>query len=81
MVLPETDEESAGTVAERCRKLISQAWIRHDASPVSQFLTVSMGAATLVPSSDDKLEDFMAIADRLLYRAKEGGRDRVVNET
>ena len=80
MVLPETDAESAATVAERCRKLISQAWIRHDASPVSQFLTVSMGAATLVPSADDKLEDLMTTADRLLYRAKEGGRDRVVNE-
>lgn len=78
MVLPETDAESAATVAERCRKLILEARIPHEASPVSRFLTISMGAATVTPSADDKVEDFVAIADRLLYRAKEGGRDRVV---
>lgn len=80
MVLPETDAESAATVAERCRKLILEAQIPHEASPVSPFLTISMGAATVTPCADDKLEDFIATADRLLYRAKEGGRDRVIHE-
>ncbi|MEI2420300.1 diguanylate cyclase, partial [Arthrospira platensis SPKY2] len=72
--------ESAATVAERCRKLILEAQIPHEASPVSPFLTISMGAANVTPSAGDKLEDFIATADCLLYRAKEGGRDRVIHE-
>ncbi|SDT97351.1 GGDEF domain-containing protein [Halopseudomonas salegens] len=79
MVLPETDAHSAATVAERCRKLIFKEQISHEASPVSQVLTVSMGTATLVPSAEDKLMDFIESADRQLYRAKESGRNCVVH--
>lgn len=79
MVLPETDANSAATVAERCRKLIFKEQIPHQASLVSQMLTVSMGTATLVPSAEHKLSDFIDSADRQLYRAKEGGRNCVVH--
>lgn len=80
MVLPETDAEAAAVVAERCRKLVFKEQIQHGASPVSQLLTVSMGTATVTPSADDRLEDFVESADRQLYRAKQGGRDQVARE-
>ncbi|TVP89093.1 MAG: diguanylate cyclase [Pseudomonadaceae bacterium] len=79
MVLPETDANAAALVAERCRKLIFKQQIPHQSSLVSQMLTVSMGTATLVPSADDKLTDFIDSADRQLYRAKENGRNCVVH--
>lgn len=80
MVLPETDAEAAAVVAERCRKLVFKEQIEHGASPVGQLLTVSMGTATVTPSADDRLEDFVESADRQLYRAKQGGRDQVARE-
>ncbi len=80
MVLPETDAEAAAVVAERCRKLVFKEQIQHGASPVGQLLTVSMGTATVTPSADDRLEDFVESADRQLYRAKQGGRDQVARE-
>lgn len=81
MVLPETDAKAVALVAERCRKQIFKQQIPHASSPVSQVLTVSMGTATLIPSAEDKLSDFIALADRQLYRAKESGRNCVVHTT
>lgn len=81
MVLPETDAKAVALVAERCRKQIFKQQIPHVSSPVSQVLTVSMGTATLIPSAEDKLSDFIALADRQLYRAKESGRNCVVHTT
>ena len=79
MVLPETDAKAVALVAERCRKQIFKQQIPHVSSPVSQVLTVSMGTATLIPSAEDILSDFIALADRQLYRAKESGRNCVVH--
>lgn len=78
VVLPETNAKSARIVAERCRSLIAKEEIVHEASPVGQILTISMGVGTIVPSHDDKLVDFIEMVDGRLYEAKQGGRDRMV---
>jgi diguanylate cyclase (GGDEF)-like protein/PAS domain S-box-containing protein len=78
LLLPATDEAAAKAVAERCRQAIFKAQIIHDASPVSQLLTVSMGVGTIIPSGVDDPMTFLDAVDRRLYRAKQGGRDRIV---
>ncbi|MGR4068658.1 sensor domain-containing diguanylate cyclase [Halomonas sp. LR3S48] len=80
LVLPETDLESARQVAERCRAAISDAAIPHRASDVSHLVTVSMGVATANPAEGGGQASLIEKADRLLYRAKQGGRDRIVTE-
>ncbi|MGR2740185.1 GGDEF domain-containing protein [Billgrantia sp. Q4P2] len=80
LVLPETDLESARQVAERCRAAISDASIPHRASDVSHLVTVSMGVATANPADGGGQASLIEKADRLLYRAKQGGRDRIVAE-
>jgi diguanylate cyclase (GGDEF)-like protein len=44
---------------------------------VSDHVTVSLGVATLVPRPVLDPGDLVELADRALYRAKQGGRDRI----
>ena len=77
LVLPETDEAAAKKVAERCRSLILKQQIPHDKSKVSQLLTASLGVGTIIPSHQAEPMDFIEAVDKLLYQAKQKGRNCV----
>ena len=79
LVLPETDEAAAIKVAERCRNLIFKEQIAHEKSTVSQVLTVSIGVAAIVPTNNDEPLAFIEAVDKLLYQAKQKGRNCIVN--
>ncbi|MFZ5592180.1 MAG: diguanylate cyclase domain-containing protein, partial [Bacillota bacterium] len=51
--------------------------IPHAASPVGPCVTVSLGAATLMPRETSPPTELIAAADSALYRAKHNGRNRV----
>lgn len=72
LVLPETGVEAAVEVAERIRAAVARLEL-----PFSPTLTVSAGVATGDPAQGPP-ETVFERADRALYLAKEGGRDRVV---
>jgi diguanylate cyclase (GGDEF)-like protein len=78
LVLPETDEQGAESVAMRCRQALDAEGIPHVASPISDIVTVSIGVATIVPTADDDRLAFIDCVDRNLYRAKQGGRNSLV---
>jgi diguanylate cyclase (GGDEF)-like protein len=40
-------------------------------------VTVSIGAVSCIPEKDAATADFLLIADKNLYKAKESGRNRV----
>ena len=46
-------------------------------SPISSSVTVSIGLATAYPGLDSTEEDIIKAADRLLYKAKDAGRDHI----
>ncbi|MBF8160301.1 diguanylate cyclase [Pseudomonas mendocina] len=77
LVLPETDEAAARHIAERCRQQVRQQRIPHERSAVSSLLTISLGVGTLVPGAQDRALDFLNAVDKLLYQAKQRGRDRL----
>ena len=77
LVLPETDAVAAQKVAERCRHLVGQLHIPHEQSNVAPLLTISLGVGTIVPGPDDAPSAFIEAVDRLLYRAKQQGRNRL----
>ena len=83
VLLPETDEERALTIAERIRSLIEVAGTpAHEAGEGSLLIwaTVSCGVSTCVPEAGMRREELLAAADRALYVAKGSGRNRVCFE-
>ncbi|WP_394788062.1 diguanylate cyclase domain-containing protein [Rhodoferax sp.] len=77
LVLPETDAKSAEKIAERCRSMIAQLQIPHAGSSISPFLTACLGVATAMPALDSDMTAFIDSVDKLLYVAKQNGRNRV----
>jgi diguanylate cyclase (GGDEF)-like protein len=76
-ILPETTLEAALNIAERIRTNVENLEIPHAFSQVSDHVTLSLGVATLVPTSDMDPNDLLKAADNALYKAKEAGRNRV----
>jgi diguanylate cyclase (GGDEF)-like protein len=68
----------ARLVAERIRSSIGRLEIRPDADADAVPVTASAGLASLRP--DDDPESLYGRADRCLYRAKNSGRDRLVDD-
>lgn len=77
LVLPETDGESARMIAERCRQIIHEEMIPHGRSPIGVHVSVSVGVGTHIPGEADGPQTLIEAVDRMLYRAKQQGRDRV----
>ena len=76
ILLPETAGDGAFAVAERVRAEIAVRSIK--VSPDKALtLTVSIGVAACPEDADAEAELF-ALADQALYRAKKGGRNRVM---
>nr|WP_256386692.1 diguanylate cyclase [Hydrocoleum sp. CS-953] len=81
VILPNTNIEGAFTIAESIRQAIASVSIPHAQSEVSQFVTLSLGGASMIPTIKGTSEDLIALADHALYKAKRQGRDRVVFST
>jgi diguanylate cyclase (GGDEF)-like protein/PAS domain S-box-containing protein len=75
LLMPETKEDEAYKMAERLRLALAQSPIEIDGHSVS--VTISVGIATLMDEGDN-LERMQERADRALYSAKQGGRNRTV---
>lgn len=80
-VLPDTALEGATLLAEQMRKNILALKIPHKFSEVKDFLTLSMGVATLIPTANNKPQELIEAADKALYQAKEKGRNQVIAST
>lgn len=78
VLLPGMDCVGAGVMAERIRQAIQAGGLPHRASPVGPVVTVSIGVACACPGPETPPESLLQAADRALYRAKDGGRNRVV---
>ncbi|MEQ9465729.1 MAG: diguanylate cyclase [Haliea sp.] len=76
-LLPGADARAVASVAERIQRLLRGLEITHPDSPVSPFLTASLGCATAWPAEAGTPDDLIRSADAALYQAKSRGRDRI----
>lgn len=75
VLLPETDQKGAITIAERIRLAIGQAPVEYEGELIP--ITISAGVASTVPDPETPPDRLLNLADKALYDAKESGRNRV----
>lgn len=78
LILPETPEAGAVQVVQKIQTHLQRQQIDHPSSPVSSYVTLSLGIATVVPHADMSFHDLIDCADRALYEAKSKGRNGYV---
>ncbi len=86
VLLPDTSIEGARHIAESIRGAVEDLAISHSGVPLGsnsgvrepvRHVTVSVGCAALVPTPGMSSSLLMELADKALYEAKRGGRNRV----
>ncbi|GAA6622168.1 diguanylate cyclase domain-containing protein [Scytonema sp. NUACC26] len=81
VLLPNTSLEGAMKVADLIQQQIQELYLPHIESHISQYVTLSLGVSTLVPTYEESKEILIRVADRALYEAKKRGRNRIVAES
>lgn len=78
LVMPDTPLAAATRVCERMRRAVEETnWPHHPERPV----TISVGLVGAAVATHPDSSQWLAAADRNLYRAKAAGRNRVVAES
>jgi two-component system chemotaxis family response regulator WspR len=76
MILPNTDNEGAMSVAEACRAAVESLKISNEGAQ-KNVITLSIGVACIVPNENTTYEDLFKAAARGLKNAKDQGRNLV----
>ena len=76
IILPNTDEAGACKFAEKVLENVQKMEIPHKKNEASEYVTVSVGAATGKVGHNQELAMFIKRADEALYKSKESGRNK-----
>ncbi len=75
-ILPGTEIRGASKVAEIMRLSVQNLQIPHEKSTCSEYITISLGVACVIPQLDHPPESLVELADKALYKAKTAGKNR-----
>ncbi len=78
LLLPQVDANAAQRMGEDIRASVESLRLHHPDSPVSPYVTISLGGMTTVPTDGQVDPQFFQQADAALYKAKSTGRNRMV---
>lgn len=77
LVLPHTDADGAADVARLLQQEVAALNIPHSASTAAPRVTLSLGAAALLPANGSSEDILIQQADHALYQAKNAGRNQL----
>lgn len=78
ILLPKSNSRSARKVGEKLRLAVEDLEVEHEQTCVpGGCVTISIGVATIIPTTEDDPQAFLNSSDEALYQAKESGRNRV----
>ena len=77
IILPNTSAEGAIKVGEKIRDQVKAVQIPHIKSGVSEYVTLSLGVASIIPTDKLSPASLVTTADDALYQAKAKGRDQL----
>ncbi|WP_299013431.1 diguanylate cyclase [uncultured Photobacterium sp.] len=78
VLISNCDKTRAVRECSRLKDCIQQLAIPHARSTTSDVLTISQGMVSWVPTGLETIENMYQIVDKVLYKAKEQGRNRFV---
>lgn len=78
LILPNTSAVGAVHVAKLIQSDLNSRGIIHQGSKVSEFVTLSIGIAGMIPDINLSTEKLIKVADEALYEAKKKGRNLIV---
>ncbi len=78
LTLPETDKEGGYKLAEQLRQQIMTLKLEHENNTCGNYITISLGVATVLAEPGKQFSDLISQADKALYEAKRTGRNRTV---
>ena len=80
ILLPNTDQKGAKKVAQIIQKKIQELQIPHPYSNISEYITVTMGVATGIPTPALPAQELFEVAEEALAQAlKQGGEAIVID--
>ncbi len=77
LVWGDTPLEEAGKMSTQFLSDLADLNIPNSQSPSGKYVTASIGLASMIPGPEFDENELIARADRMLYKAKENGRNRV----
>jgi two-component system chemotaxis family response regulator WspR len=78
LILPATTAGGARLIAEKLRRAVEDLAIPHAPASANAWITISGGVATVVPNEQEEPSSLVESADLALYRAKNGGKNRIM---
>lgn len=73
-MLPDIEEKDLAQIANQIRKNVEELAIE---TVDSKYVTVSIGAASVVPEAGMKAVDLINAADQAMYSAKDSGKNLI----
>lgn len=79
IITSSVNEKEAYNLAKILKEEIFELKIQNENSLIDNFLTVSTGVLSLIPEKADTLDSIMLTVDKKLYKAKDNGRNTIIN--
>jgi len=78
VILPATPFIEIGRLGDKLCQAVEALNLPHGASSTGEHVTISVGGATMIPRHGESFVPLVDAADKALYEAKRGGRNRAV---